>query len=97
MTIKEFLEKYPRPWRFEQTDRDGGGAILDANDQLMARLVGDDDWREGVPEDADPEDTKYRPVINGSGPVYGAKKPEDLEAEEERNWVIKILMNGVNQ
>jgi hypothetical protein len=56
MNKVKFLKKYTLPWRFEQTDRDGGGVILDVNGQLMIRLYADEDWD----QDGD-TDTHRRP------------------------------------
>lgn len=94
MTRKELFAKYPRPWTFHKVDKYCNGIIVDANDQLMVILKADWDWREGVPEDEDPEDRAYEPVFNGSGPVYGTPKPEDIEAEEARDALIDALLFG---
>jgi hypothetical protein len=53
MTREEFFQKYPRPWRFERTDRSGGGFICDANGLPLVLLDCDYDWdehNESLPE-----------------------------------------------
>ena len=59
------MDKHPRPWRFEQTDRDdgpsaGGGVLLDANGQLLMWLVGDTEWSDSIIE----TDPRWQPVFN---------------------------------
>lgn len=44
MTEAEFLEKYPRPWRFEQSAPDGSGVVVAANDRPLVVLSADVDW-----------------------------------------------------
>ena len=89
MTRKQFLKKYPLPWRFEQTDQDGGGVILAANDQLMVRLCGDMDWAEQDnvenPDAPTAEDLKHRPVIHGE------------DDDSERVALLEFLFDQINE
>lgn len=89
MTRKQFLKKYPLPWSWQQTDRDGGGVLLDANDQLMVRLCPDEDWTDidGVsnPDNPTADDKRYhRPVMNGE------------DNESERIALLEFIVDRIN-
>lgn len=58
----DIAKKYPLPWRFVMTDRDGGEILRDANGQLMVRLTGDLDWDDDEERAADP--VTHRPVFD---------------------------------
>jgi hypothetical protein len=84
----QYLKKYPLPWTFIQTDRDGGGALCDANGQIMVRLCTDLDWAETDLEGAD--NPKHRPVFNGE-----SDDSEEFDSEE-RLWLVKFLLDRIN-
>jgi hypothetical protein len=89
MTREQFLKKYPLPWTFQQTDIDGGGVILAANDQLMARLCGDIDWAEqdNIENSDNPTvaDLKHYHIING-----------DDDEQSERIALLEFIFDKIN-
>lgn len=95
MTPLEFLQKYPWPWKFVLTDPSGSGAIVDANEQILARLCTDIDWKECLDDPCKPDelltpgDAKYRPVFNG-----GWDDPGGME--EEREVFLALLTAGMS-
>lgn len=88
MTREELLAKYPLPWDFQQTDRDGAGVIASSSSgQIMFRLATDQDWKENLDdpsiEDADLtlEHLKERPVFCESDEEESAAALEYLLAQ----------------
>ena len=79
--IKEFLDKYPRPWTFVETDRDGSGRIHDADGHPLVILKADRDYN-----DEDPEAVCEVFCPNDSS--LGV----DQDMWDERNTLIDILL-----
>ena len=91
MSFDKFMQKYPLPWSFNQTDRGGGGVVLDANEQLMVRLVGDDDWDDDLDEALSEEErSKLEPVFNEDEEFH---KPD---VNTDRIRLIHFIMARIN-
>jgi len=95
VTRDEFFAKYPKPWRFEHTDRGGGGILIDANDQILTRLAADPDWDDDPDTFVDGKpDPQRRPLMNywGEGDRSGPLSAEEEALADDRDAFIELIV-----